>query len=45
MTEFEKFAIKDQGIGSNTIHSYGTFMSQLPMVIGPISGNHYLKEL
>lgn len=32
MTEFEKFAIKDQGIGSNTIHSYGTFMSQLPMV-------------
>lgn len=32
MTEFEKFAIKDQGIGSNTIHSYETFMSQLPMV-------------
>lgn len=32
MTEFEKFAIKDQGIGSNTLHSYETFMSQLPTI-------------
>jgi len=32
MNEFEKFAIKDQGIGSNTLHSYETFMSRLPMV-------------
>jgi ATP-dependent Clp protease protease subunit len=32
MTEFEKFAIKDQGIGSNTLHSYQNFMSEIPMI-------------
>jgi ATP-dependent Clp protease protease subunit len=32
MTEFEKFAIKDQGIGSHTLHSYENFMSRIPMV-------------
>jgi len=32
MTEFEKFAIKSEGISSNTLHGYQTFMSQLPIV-------------
>jgi ATP-dependent Clp protease protease subunit len=32
MTEFEKFAIKDQGIGSNVLHSYQNFMSEIPMI-------------
>lgn len=32
MTEFEKFAIKDQNIGSNTLHDYETFMSRIPMI-------------
>jgi ATP-dependent Clp protease protease subunit len=31
-TEFEKFAIKDQGIGSNTLHAYQKFMAALPGV-------------
>jgi len=30
MTEFEKFAIKDQGISSNTLHGYQNFMSVVP---------------
>ena len=37
MTEFEKFAIKDQGIGSNTLHSYQNFMSQVPNIQGSIT--------
>jgi ATP-dependent Clp protease protease subunit len=31
-TEFEKFAIKDQGIGSSTLHAYQKFMAALPGV-------------
>ncbi len=37
MTEFEKFAIKDQMIGSNTLHSYQNFMSQLPLIQGSMT--------
>ena len=37
MTEFEKFAIKDQYIGSNTLHAYQSFMSQIPMVQGSMT--------
>lgn len=32
LNEFEKFAIKDQGIGSHTLHAYEGFMSKLPIV-------------
>lgn len=32
MNEFENFAIKDQGIGSHTLHAYDNFMSKLPVV-------------
>jgi len=37
MTEFERFAIKDQGIGSNTLHSYEKFMAQIPVVTGSMT--------
>jgi ATP-dependent Clp protease protease subunit len=37
MTEFEKFAIKDQGIGSNTLHSYQNLMSQIPDIQGSMT--------
>jgi ATP-dependent Clp protease protease subunit len=37
MTEFEKFAIKDQGIGSHTLHSYQNIMSQIPNIQGSMT--------
>jgi ATP-dependent Clp protease protease subunit len=37
MTEFEKFAIKHQGIGSNTLHSYQNFMSEIPLITDSIT--------
>lgn len=37
LNEFEKFAVKDQGIGSNTLHSYQNFMSQVPVVQNSIT--------
>lgn len=37
MNEFEKFAIKDQGIGSNTLHAYETFMSGIPAIQGSMT--------
>ena len=37
MTEFEKFAIKDQGIGSNTLHGYQNLMSQIPNTQGSMT--------
>jgi len=37
MNEFEKFAIKDQGIGSNTLHAYQNFMSTIPMIQGSMT--------
>jgi ATP-dependent Clp protease protease subunit len=37
LNEFEKFAVKDQGIGSNTLHSYQNFMSQIPVVQNSIT--------
>jgi ATP-dependent Clp protease protease subunit len=33
MTEFEKFAVKDQGISSNTLHGYQNFQSSIPVSI------------
>lgn len=33
MTEFEKFAVKDQGISSNTLHGYQKFQSSVPVSI------------
>lgn len=33
MTEFEKFAIKDQGISSNTLHGYQNFQSSIPVSV------------
>lgn len=37
MNEFEKFAIKDQGIGSHTLHSYQNLMSQVPNIQGSMT--------
>lgn len=37
MNEFEKFAIKDQGIGSHTLHSYQNLMSQIPNIQGSMT--------
>jgi len=37
MNEFEKFAVKDQRIGSNTLHSYQNFMSQIPVIENSIT--------
>jgi ATP-dependent Clp protease protease subunit len=44
MTEFEKFAIKDQGIGSNTLHSYQNFMSQIPTTVQGSMTPYVLEE-
>jgi len=44
LNEFEKFAIKDQGIGSNTLHSYQNFMSQIPMTIQGSMTPYVLEE-
>jgi ATP-dependent Clp protease, protease subunit len=44
LNEFEKFAVKDQGIGSNTLHSYQNFMSQLPVTIQGSMTPYVLEE-
>ena len=37
LNEFEKFAVKDQGIGSNTLHSYQNFILHFPVVQNSIT--------
>jgi ATP-dependent Clp protease protease subunit len=37
MTEFDKYAIKHMGIGSQTLHDYQNFQSAIPNVIGSVT--------
>jgi hypothetical protein len=36
MTEFDKYAIKHMGIGSQTLHDYQNFQSAIPNLIGSV---------
>jgi ATP-dependent Clp protease protease subunit len=44
LNEFEKFAIKDQGISSNTLHDYQNFMSKAPSLAIQGSMTPYVLE-
>ena len=44
LNEFEKFAIKDQGIGSNTLHAYQKLMSEVPVTIQGSMTPYVLEE-
>jgi ATP-dependent Clp protease protease subunit len=44
MTEFEKFAVKDQGISSNTLHGYQNFQSSIPVSIENSLTPYVLEE-
>jgi ATP-dependent Clp protease protease subunit len=37
MTEFDKYAVKHLGVNSNTLHSYQSFNSSLPMVTNSVT--------
>lgn len=39
MTDFNNYATKHMGIGSNTLHGYQTFQSVLPMVTNSVTPN------